>query len=116
MSQLSELKVGTYRENEAALSDPEIAGLKPQVPDWRVTEKEGIKGLERAFKFADFAQALAFTDQIGRLAEAENHHPAVLTEWGKVTVTWSTHKVHGLHKNDFIMAAKTDEAFGKKRE
>jgi 4a-hydroxytetrahydrobiopterin dehydratase len=52
--------------------------------------------------------ALAFTDRIGALAEAEGHHPALLTEWGKVRVEWWTHKIGGLHRNDFIMAAKTD--------
>src|SRR5262249_37265726 len=64
--------------------------------------------LERVFHFPSFADALAFTNQIGTLAEAEGHHPALLTEWGRVTVTWWTHKIRGLHRNDFIMAAKTD--------
>ena len=58
----------------------------------------------------DFAQALELTNRIGALAEAEKHHPAILTEWGKVTVSWWTHKIRGLHRNDVIMAAKTDDA------
>ena len=57
------------------------------------------------------AQALAFTNKVGELAEAEDHHPAILTEWGLVTVTWWTHKVKGLHRNDLIMASKTDAAY-----
>jgi 4a-hydroxytetrahydrobiopterin dehydratase len=61
------------------------------------------------FRFDDFAQALAFTNAVGELAEAENHHPALLTEWGRVTVTWWTHVSRGLSRNDFVMAAKTDE-------
>jgi 4a-hydroxytetrahydrobiopterin dehydratase len=60
------------------------------------------------FTFNDFAGALAFTNRVGALAEAEGHHPAILTEWGKVTVTWWTHAISGLHRNDFIAAAKTD--------
>ena len=64
--------------------------------------------MERTFKFKDFAEALSFTNKIGRIAEEEAHHPLILTEWGKVTVTWWTHKIKGLHHNDFIMAAKTD--------
>jgi 4a-hydroxytetrahydrobiopterin dehydratase len=72
-------------------------------------QREGIKSLERAFKFGDFAQALAFTNKVGEQAEEEGHHPALLTEWGKVTVSWWTHKIGGLHQNDFIMAARTDE-------
>ena len=71
-------------------------------------EREGIQQLERVFAFRDFAEALSFTNRVGALAEAEGHHPAILTEWGRVTVTLWTHKIHGLHRNDFIMAAKID--------
>jgi 4a-hydroxytetrahydrobiopterin dehydratase len=77
------------------------------VPDWQIIERDGIKRLERTFK--NFAQAVAFTNKVAEIAEAEGHHPAILTEWGKVTVTWWTHKIKGLHRNDFIMAAKTDQ-------
>jgi 4a-hydroxytetrahydrobiopterin dehydratase len=76
-----------------------------------VLERQGIKRLERTFRFDNFAQALAFTDRVGEQAEEEGHHPALLTEWGKVTVTWWTHKIKGLHQNDFIMAARTDGLF-----
>jgi 4a-hydroxytetrahydrobiopterin dehydratase len=76
-----------------------------------VVEHDGIARLERAFGFPTFADALAFTNRVGTLAEAEGHHPALLTEWGRVTVTWWTHKIRGLHRNDFIMAAKTDALF-----
>jgi len=86
-----------------------IAELQPQVPDWELVEVEGIRRLRRVFTFDDFARALAFTDAVGTLAEAEGHHPALLTEWGRVTVSWWTHKIRGLHRNDFVMAAKTDE-------
>jgi 4a-hydroxytetrahydrobiopterin dehydratase len=91
------------------VTDAEITALHPQVPDWQIVERDGIKRLERVFKVKDFAAALAFTVQVGELAEAEGHHPALLTEWGRVTVTWWTHKIRGLHRNDFIMAAKTDQ-------
>ena len=70
-----------------AVGDAEIAVLRSQVPDWRVIERDGIRRLERVFTFPDFAQALAFTNRVGALAEAEGHHPALLTEWGRVTVT-----------------------------
>jgi len=85
--------------------------LHPQVPAWEIVERDGIKRLERVFTFDTFVQALAFTNKVGELAEEEGHHPALLTEWGKVTVTWWTHKIKGLHQNDFIMAAKTDQAY-----
>ena len=85
--------------------------FQPQVPEWQIIERDGVKQLERVFQFPDFVQALAFTNRVGAIAEAEGHHPALLTEWGKVTVTWWTHKIKGLHRNDFIMAAKTDEVY-----
>ena len=111
MSELSEIKCTACRGDEPTLTDAEIAGLRPQVPEWQVVQREGIKHLEREFKFGNFAQALAFTNKVGEQAEEEGHHPALLTEWGKVTVTWWTHKIGGLHQNDFIMAARTDELF-----
>ena len=111
MTDLKDLKCVPCRGGEPPLSDFEISVLKPQVPDWTVYQVDGINRLERVFTFKNFAQAIAFTDQVGALAEAEDHHPAILTEWGRVTVTWWTHKIRGLHQNDFIMAAKTDELY-----
>ena len=93
------------------LSETEVADLTPQVPEWDIFKVDGIQRMERAFKFKNFVQALAFTTRVGELAEKQDHHPALLTEWGKVTVTWWTHAVDGLHRNDFIMAAKTDELY-----
>jgi 4a-hydroxytetrahydrobiopterin dehydratase len=90
-------------------TDSEIAGYLLQLPDWVIVESEHVKRLIKAFTFDNFAHALAFTNQIGALAEEEGHHPALLTEWGRVTVTWWTHAIGGLHKNDFIMAARTEE-------
>ena len=111
MTDLKDLKCVPCRGGEPPLSDFEISVLKPQVPDWTVYQVDGINRLERVFTFKNFAQAIAFTDQVGALAEAEDHHPAILTEWGKVTVTWWTHKIKGLHRNDFIMAARTDDLY-----
>ncbi len=91
----------------------EIRELSPQIPDWQLLEVNGENRLERSFKFPDFKQALDFTNRVGQAAEREDHHPLLVTEWGKVTVDWWTHKIHGLHRNDFIMAAKTDEAYGE---
>ncbi len=111
MANLVAMKCTACRGGEPTLTDPEIAELHPQVPDWQVVERDGIKRLERVFTFKNFAQALAFTNAVGAIAEEEGHHPAILTEWGKVTVTWWTHKIKGLHRNDFIMAAKTDRLY-----
>ncbi len=101
------------RRDEPTVTDEEVAVFRPQIPDWLVVEVDGIRRLTRSFPFADFAQALAFTDEVGALAESEGHHPALVTEWGRTTVSWWTHKIRGLHRNDLIMAAKTDELFGR---
>jgi len=101
------------RRDAPTVTEAEIAELQPQVPEWEITEQDGIKKLSRAFRFDDFAKALAFTNALGELAEEDDHHPALLTEWGRVTVTWWTHKIRGLHRNDFVMAAKADELCGR---
>lgn len=108
MINLAAGKCTTLRSGEPTLTDAEIGDLMVHVPQWQVKEVEGMKRLERVFKFKDFAQALKFTNQIGTIAEEEDHHPLIITEWGKVTLNWWTHKIGGLHRNDFIMAAKSD--------
>jgi 4a-hydroxytetrahydrobiopterin dehydratase len=108
MDSLTQMKCTACRTGEPPLTDAQIAELHPEVSDWQVVERDGIKRLERVFRFPDFVTALAFTNAVGAAAEDEGHHPALLTEWGRVTVTWWTHKIRGLHRNDFIMAAKTD--------
>jgi 4a-hydroxytetrahydrobiopterin dehydratase len=99
------------RAGEPTLTDSEIEDLLYHVQGWDVKEVNGEKRLEKVFKLKNFAQALEFTNKIGAVAEEENHHPLIITEWGRVTVDWWTHKIGGLHKNDFIMAAKTDELY-----
>ena len=111
MEDLVQMKCVACRSDAPTATDEEILEFQPQVPQWEITEKDEIKRLERAYKFKDFAQALSFTNKVGELAEAEDHHPALLTEWGRVTVEWWTHKIKGLHRNDFIMAAKTDQLY-----
>ena len=81
------------------------------MPEWELAEVDGVKRLRRVFAFDDFASALEFTNRVGAAAEEEGHHPALLTEWGRVTVSWWTHKIKGLHRNDFVMAAKTDQLY-----
>ena len=113
MSTLTQMQCVACRGGEPTVTEAELAEYKPQVPDWSIVEHAGIQRLERVFTFATFADALQFTNAVGTLAEAEGHHPAILTEWGKVTVTWWTHKIKGLQRNDFIMAAKTDALYAQ---
>ena len=108
MAHLAELKCVACRGGEPTLTPKQVAELQPQVPDWHVKEVDGVPRLERTFKFGDFIEAMAFTNKVGLIAEKQDHHPLIVTEYGRVTVAWWTHKINGLHKNDFIMAAKTD--------
>ncbi|MGA8595107.1 MAG: 4a-hydroxytetrahydrobiopterin dehydratase [Bryobacteraceae bacterium] len=108
MTILTNEKCTACRRDSPQVTEAEIRELKPQVPDWTLVERETIQRLERVFPFTNFAEALSFTNRVGALAEAEGHHPAILTEWGQVTVTLWTHKIRGLHRNDFVMAAKID--------
>lgn len=93
------------------LTGTEVESYLLQLPGWKAFDQEGEQRIQREYKFKDFSQALAFTNRIGALADQQDHHPALLTEWGKVTVTWWTHRIKGLHLNDFIMAAKTDREY-----
>ncbi|MEE2729890.1 MAG: 4a-hydroxytetrahydrobiopterin dehydratase [Pseudomonadota bacterium] len=87
----------------------EVSEWMAQLPQWQQVVENGMPKLQRVIRFADFAQALAFTNRVGVLAEQFDHHPALLTEWGQVTVSWWTHSLGGLHRNDFILAARTDD-------
>ncbi len=93
------------------LNEAESSNMVDQLAGWNVFYKDGEPRLEKAYDFENFEKALEFTDEIGELANIEDHHPAILTEYGKVTVDWWTHKIKGLHRNDFIMAAKTDDLY-----
>lgn len=111
MSSLSEQTCEACRADAPTVSPEEQDALMMEVPDWEVIQVEGVNQLRRQFRFRNFVQAQAFTNQVADLAEKEGHHPAILLEFGKATVHWWTHKIHGLHRNDFIMAARTDELF-----
>jgi len=108
---LDELSCIPPRKGDPSLTKTQIKQLRSQVPEWNVVRQEGAQRLERVFKFKNFKDALVFTVKVGNTAETEDHHPLVTLEWGKVTVMWWTHAVKGLHQNDFIMAAKTDQIY-----
>lgn len=87
---------------------------RPELPNWDVIKQDGIERLQRVFKFQNFVEALQFTNRVGELAEAHQHHPLIVTEWGRVTVQWWTHTAGGIDKNDLLLAAKTDELMAQK--
>lgn len=105
---LASEKCAACDKNSPHATEQDISELKPQIPDWSLASEEGIRKLQRVFRFNDFAEALAFTNKIGDLAESGGHHPSIITEWGKVTLKWWTTAIRDLHRNDFIMAAKSD--------
>ncbi len=111
MNELAGKHCSTISASTPLLSDDEIGEYQAQLSDWEIYQKDGEPRLEKVFQFKDFNQALDFTNRVAKIANQEDHHPALLTEWGKVTVTWWTHRIKGLHLNDFIMAAKTEELF-----
>ena len=91
---------------------PEEAGdYLSQTPGWELLEKARL--LRCKFKFADFRESLSFVDKVGRLAEREGHHPDICFGWGYAAVSLQTHKIKGLHENDFIMAAKINQLAGR---
>jgi 4a-hydroxytetrahydrobiopterin dehydratase len=109
MAELTAERCVACRADAPRVTDAEVQELKPQIPDWELVERDGIQRLERLYRFPNFLKAVGFSMQVALISETEGHHPAILTEWGKVTVSWWTHKIRGLHRNDFIMAAKTDD-------
>ncbi len=109
MSSLSKENCEACKADAPRISDADLKVLMPKIPDWGVIVVDEVMRLTREYSFKNFEQAMAFSNRVGEIAESAGHHPAILTEWGKVTVTWWSHKIRGLHKNDLIMAARTDE-------
>jgi 4a-hydroxytetrahydrobiopterin dehydratase len=90
-----------------AFSRVEAEVLMGQVPGWKLDAN--ASKISRDFTFKDFAQALVFVNKVGAIAESEGHHPDIELGWGKVGISLTTHAIHGLSENDFIMAAKIDK-------
>jgi len=101
---LSEENCKAPAAGDIPLSEREAQELGPQTPNWTIGEKD----IEREFHFNNFRQSLAFVNQVADLAEKQNHHPDIFIAYAKVKLILSTHKVGGLSRNDFILAAKID--------
>lgn len=107
LTKLSQKQCTPCRGGVDPMTEPQISDyLKMLDGDWTVMEG---KRLERTFKFKNFKEALDFTNKVGQLAETQQHHPDIHLAWGKVTVQLWTHKIAGLHENDFILAAAIDQ-------
>ncbi|MGQ0813739.1 MAG: 4a-hydroxytetrahydrobiopterin dehydratase [Gemmatimonadota bacterium] len=107
--QLADLKCEACRADSPRATESQIREYMAQLPDWTIVQQDGLDRLQRVYTFKTFADALAFTNRVAEIAEKAGHHPLLTTEWGRVTVQWWTHKIRGLHINDFILAARTDE-------
>ena len=111
MNELINKKCEACRMDAPKVTDEEIPSLMSQIPLWDIIEENNIKKLTCLFKFSDYEQSLVFTNKVATLADEEDHHPQITLEWGKVEVIWWSHKIQGLHQNDFICAAKTDRLY-----
>ncbi len=109
MTSLTSERCEACHGDSPSVPESEEPMLLGEIPDWHLIQVDGVKRLQRVFNIKGWQPAVDFTARVAEIADAEDHHPAILTEWGKVTVTWWTHAIRGLHRNDFIMAAKTDE-------
>lgn len=109
MSELADKKCVPCAGGVPPLEGAALDALAAEVEGWEV-----VKGhhLDKTFKFDDFKGALAFTNEVGEIAEAEGHHPDIHLTWGKVRIEIFTHKIDGLTESDFVLAAKIDRARG----
>jgi 4a-hydroxytetrahydrobiopterin dehydratase len=112
MEDLAEQSCEPCRGDSPAVPEPEWPALLESLPGWEIVREDGVPMLTRSYRFGDFVEALEFAGRVGELAEAENHHPRLVVEYGRAAVSWWTHAIGGLHRNDFIMAARTDRAAG----
>jgi 4a-hydroxytetrahydrobiopterin dehydratase len=113
MTQLADESLNQQSGRQGQLPPSELRNMTAALPDWHPLVVDGVARLHKVYRFADFASALAFSNRVGELAEAQDHHPAILTEWGKVSISWWTHSLGGIHRNDAIMAARTDRLFAE---
>ena len=108
MTELARESCTACKGGEPTLTDADLSPLLLAVPAWRVVDRDGVRRLAREFEFADFAGAMAFAVRVGDVAEREGHHPDLHVAWGRLGVETWTHAIGGLHRNDFVLAAKID--------
>ena len=110
MSELKEKKCVPCEGGIPPLPDDDINKYESQAPGWEVFEESGMKKMKRDFEFKDFKEAMEFINKLAGIAEEQGHHPDILLHaWNKVRIIFYTHAIGGLHENDFIMAAKTND-------
>ena len=108
MSDLASSACEACRIDAPIVSDDEASLLIQEIEGWDLID-DGVKKLKKEFNFSSYSDSKNFTNKVADMAGQEDHHPQIILEWGKVTVIWWSHKIKGLHKNDFICAAKTNK-------
>ncbi len=115
MNQLAERSCRPCRQDSLPVAADERERLLKEIPDWRIECVDGMDQLVGNFSFPDFGAALKFVNHVGELAEAADHHPRIVLEWGAGEVRWWTHAIGDLHENDFILAARTSQVHRRRR-
>jgi len=107
MKPLSDLHCEACDINAKCLEPTEVVSLLSHLDGWEVIDESGIQKLKRKFLTKNYTQTMLLVNEVAKLAESANHHPQLIVDYSSLTVVWWSHKIKGLHKNDFIMAAKT---------
>ena len=107
MNDLATSSCEACRIDAPIVSDDEASLLIKEIEGWDLIN-EDVKKLKKEFSFSNYSESVNFSNKVADMADQEDHHPQIILEWGKVTVIWWSHKIKGLHKNDFICAAKTN--------
>ena len=110
MNDLSSQSCEACQIDAPKVPQDQIQILLSEINGWVLIE-EPINKIQKIFSFKSYKDSVDFSNKVASLADDEDHHPKIVLEWGKVTVIWWSHKIEGLHKNDFICAAKTDKLF-----
>ena len=110
MSDLAVSSCEACKIDAPIVSDDEASVLIKEIEGWELVDK-GVKKLKKEFTFSNYRDSVDFSNKVADMADQEDHHPQIILEWGKVTVAWWSHKIKGLHKNDFICAAKTNNIY-----
>src|SRR5688572_28513693 len=109
MADLAKMTCKPAKSGAEHVTHEEVTEYLLTLPGWQVTKEEEINKLRKTYFFKKYPDAVSFVDRVAEEAEEQQHHPVIVLEWGRVTVTWWTHVLEGLHINDFIMAAKTEK-------
>lgn len=108
---LSQQEISATPKDANKWNPEQVAQLMPQLPEWIIITINTIEQLYRAYSLKDFNEAISFSNKIAAIADNADHHPTLSVQWGTLAVYWWSHSINGLHINDLVMAAKTDEIY-----